>query len=181
MLGVVMAVRQFNDKQPVIADDVYIDPMALVIGDVSLGTQSSIWPMAVLRGDIHSIRIGARTSIQDGVIIHVTHASSYNPIGFPTLVGDDVTVGHQAVLHGCSVGNRCLIGIGAKVLDGAIIEDEVLLGAGSLVPPGKRLESGYLWLGSPAQKIRPLSDKEREFFVYSAAHYVKLQWQYAKK
>lgn len=174
-----MAIRQFNDKQPVIADDVYIDPMALVIGDVSLGTQSSIWPMAVLRGDIHSIHVGARTNIQDGVIIHVTHASPYNPTGFPTLIGDDVTVGHQAVLHGCRVGNRCLIGIGAKVLDGAIIEDEVLLGAGSLVPPGKRLESGHLWLGSPAKKIRALSDKEREFFVYSAAHYVRLQRQYS--
>ncbi|MDF2866656.1 MAG: hypothetical protein K0S11_126 [Gammaproteobacteria bacterium] len=176
-----MAMRQFNDKHPIVADDVYIDPAALVIGDVTLGAQSSIWPMAVLRGDIHFIRIGAKTSIQDGVVIHVTHASSYNPVGFPTIIGDEVTIGHQAVLHGCTVGNRCLIGIGAKVLDGAVIEDEVLLGAGSLVPPGKKLEGGYLWLGSPVQKIRPLTEKERSFFVYSAAHYVKLQHQHAKK
>lgn len=173
-----MAIRQFNNKPPTIAEEVYIDPTALVIGDVTIGTKSSIWPMAVIRGDIHFIRIGARTSIQDGTVIHVTHASAYNPEGFPTIVGDDVTVGHQAILHGCTIGNRCLIGIGAKVLDGAVIEDEVLLGAGSLVPPGKILESGFLWLGAPAKKIRPLTVKEREFFTYSAAQYVKLQQQY---
>jgi len=175
-----MPIRAFNNHQPLIGESVYIDETALVIGEVRIAEQSSIWPMAVLRADINAIQIGARTSIQDGAIVHVTHASSYNPEGFSTQIGDDVTVGHQAVLHGCTIGDRCLIGIGAKVLDGAVIEDEVLLGAGSLVPPGKRLSSGYLWLGSPAKKIRPLSAKEKEFFRYSAAHYVKLQLQYPR-
>lgn len=175
-----MTIQAFNHMQPDIAEDVYIDFTAKVIGNVTIAAQSSIWPMAVVRGDIHFIRIGARTSIQDGAVIHVTHASNFNPGGYPTVIGDDVTVGHQVVLHGCTVGNRCLIGIGARVLDGAIIEDEVLLGAGSLVPPGKRLESGFLWLGTPVKKIRPLTDKEREFFIYSAQHYVKLQLQYPR-
>lgn len=173
-----MAVRSFQDHNPVIADDSYVDPAATVIGRVSIGTQSSIWPAAVVRGDVHVITIGERTSIQDGAILHVSHASEYNIDGFPLIIGNDVTVGHQAVLHGCTVGNRCLIGIGSKVLDGAIIEDEVLLGAGSLVPPGKQLDGGYLWLGSPAKKIRPLTEKERAFLLYSAAHYVNLQRTY---
>lgn len=175
-----MTIRHFKDSYPIIADDVYIDPTAVVIGEVSIGAQSSIWPMAVLRGDINYIKIGARTSIQDGAVLHVTHASVYNPQGFPLVIGDNVTVGHQAVLHGCTIGNRCLIGIGAKVLDGATLADEVLLGAGSLVPPGKHLEGGYLWLGAPARKIRPLTEQEREFFSYSAAHYAKLQQHYSR-
>jgi carbonic anhydrase/acetyltransferase-like protein (isoleucine patch superfamily) len=173
-----MNIRPFATHYPSIASDVYLDPTAVIIGQVTIATQCSIWPMAVLRGDINSISLGSKTNVQDGAILHVTHASSYNPAGFPLIIGDEVTVGHQAVLHGCTVGSRCLIGIGAKVLDGAVIEDEVLLGAGSLVPPGKTLHSGYLWLGSPAKPVRPLTQQEREFFSYSATHYAKLRQAY---
>src|SRR5690554_6287507 len=144
-----MSVRPFKDKVPQIAPGVYVDAAAVVIGDVSIGADSSVWPMAVLRGDVNTIRVGARTSIQDGSVLHVTHDHADVPGGHPCVVGDDVTVGHKVVLHGCTVGDRCLVGMGAIVLDGARLEPEVLLGAGSLVPPGKVLEGGYLWLGAP--------------------------------
>lgn len=173
-----MTVRVFQNYYPAIAEEAYVDPQAVVIGRVRIGSQSSVWPASVIRADVNFITIAKRTSVQDGAILHVTHASEFNPDGYPLIIGSDVTIGHQAVLHGCTVGDRCLIGIGAKVLDGAVIEDEVLLGAGSLVPPGKKLASGYLWLGTPVQKVRPLTLKERDFFLYSAAHYVKLQQQY---
>lgn len=167
-----MTVRSFEGHTPNLAPSVYVDEHALVLGHVEIGEDGSVWPMAVLRGDVHSIRIGARTNIQDGSIVHVTHDSGHNPGGLPTVIGEDVTVGHRAVLHACTVGDRCLIGIGAQVLDGAVLEPEVLLGAGSLVPPGKTLEGGHLWVGSPAVKKRLLSDAEREFLLYSAHHYV---------
>ncbi len=174
-----MNIRAYCQHKPVLANKVYVDPTAVVIGQVSIAEHSSIWPMAVLRGDINAITIGSKTNVQDGAILHVTHVSSYNPTGFPLQIGEEVTIGHQAVLHGCTIGSRCLVGIGAKVLDGAVIEDEVLLGAGSLVPPGKTLISGYLWLGSPAKKIRPLTAQEKQFFSYSAAHYAKLAQTYS--
>ncbi|MGM0634165.1 MAG: gamma carbonic anhydrase family protein [Pseudomonadota bacterium] len=147
----------------------------MVTGDVVLGEDSSVWPMAVVRGDIHRIRIGARTSIQDGTVIHVTHAGPYNPDGFPTTVGDEVTVGHNVTLHGCTIEDRVLVGMGAVVLDGAVVESEVVIAAGALVPPGKRLESGHLYVGAPVKKARPLTEEERGFFSYSATSYVKLK------
>ncbi|MDH2433481.1 gamma carbonic anhydrase family protein [Pokkaliibacter sp. MBI-7] len=170
-----MAVRSFKNTAPVLGERVFVDPSAVVLGDVVLGDDSSVWPMTVIRGDMHRIRIGARTSVQDGAILHITHASSYNPDGYPLTIGEDVTIGHQAVLHGCTIGNRVLVGMGAKVLDGAVVEDEVMIGAGALVPPGKRLESGFLYVGSPAKQARPLTDKERSFFTYSAGNYVRLK------
>ncbi|MDX1474853.1 MAG: gamma carbonic anhydrase family protein [Reinekea sp.] len=155
-----------------------ISPQAYVLGDVTIGTDSSVWPGAIIRGDMHSIHIGERTSVQDGVVLHITHASDYNPEGHPLVIGDDVTIGHQACLHGCHVGNEVLIGIGATILDGAVIEDQVVVAAGALVPPGKRLVSGYMYKGSPAQKARPLSDKEKSYFKYTAGNYVKLKNEY---
>jgi carbonic anhydrase/acetyltransferase-like protein (isoleucine patch superfamily) len=150
----------------------------VVLGDVEIGDDSSVWPLVVIRGDMHSIRIGERSSVQDGSVLHITHAGPFNPGGYPLNIGDDVTIGHKVTLHGCNVGNRVLIGMGSIVMDGVVIEDEVVLGAGSLVPPGKRLESGYLYVGSPAKQARPLSEKERSYFSYSAANYVRLKDQH---
>ncbi len=172
------SLRSHSGHFPQLGERVYIDPMACVIGDVVLGDDCSVWPHTVIRGDMHRIRIGARCSIQDNSVLHITHAGPFEPEGFPLTLGDDVTVGHRVVLHGCTIGNRVLIGIGAIVMDGAVIEDEVVLGAGSLVPPGKRLQSGFLYVGSPAKPARELTDKEKAFFTYSAANYCKLKNQY---
>lgn len=173
-----MSVRSFRGLRPQCGEKVYIDPAATVIGDVELGDDSSVWPAAVVRGDMHRIRIGARTSVQDGAVLHITHASDFNPDGWPLIIGDDVTIGHKACLHGCTLGSRILVGIGAIVLDGAIIEDEVVIAAGCLVPPGKRLESGFLYMGSPCRQARALTPSERRFFTYSAQNYVKLKNSY---
>lgn len=170
-----MTIRSFDEYSPVSGERVLVDERALVTGDVVLGDDSSVWPCAVVRGDIHRIRIGARTSIQDGTVVHVTHAGPYNPEGFPTTVGEDVTVGHNVTLHGCTIGDRVLVGMGAIVLDGAVVDSEVVIAAGALVPPGKRLESGYLYVGSPVKQARPLTDGERDFFRYSADNYARLK------
>ncbi|ELT95983.1 hypothetical protein CAPTEDRAFT_146607 [Capitella teleta] len=172
------AIRHFNNKMPVLGERVYIDESSVVLGDVTIGDDSSVWPTAVIRGDMHSISIGARTSIQDGSVLHITHASDYNPNGYPLTIGDDVTIGHKAVLHGCTIKNRCLIGIGAIILDGAVVEEEVIVAAGCLVPPGKCLESGFVYKGNPATKTREISEKERSFFKYTAGNYVKLKNNY---
>lgn len=169
-----MSVRSHEGIQPKLAGNVYIDPDSVVIGDVEIGEGSSVWPMTVIRGDIHRIRIGKRTSVQDGSILHVTHAGPYNPDGFPLIIGDDVTIGHKAMLHGCTIGNRILIGMAAVIMDGVVVEDEVIIAAGTLVPPGKVLESGYLYKGNPARQARALTDKERSFFHYTAKRYVDL-------
>ena len=147
-----MAIRAFNEYTPVLAKGVFIDPSAVVIGNVCLRQDCSVWPQAVIRGDMHSISIGKRSNIQDGAILHITHAGPYNSEGWPLVIGDDVTVGHRALLHGCTLGNRILIGNGAIVMDGTVIEDEVIVGANSLVPARKRLDSGYLYMGSPCKK-----------------------------
>jgi len=172
------SLRRFQQATPQLGENVYLDPSAVVIGDVTIGAHSSIWPQAVIRGDMHRIRIGARSSIQDGAILHITHAGPYNENGWPLTIGDEVTIGHRAVLHGCTIGNRALIGNGAIVMDGAVIADEVVVGAGALVPPGKQLQSGFLYIGSPCRQARPLSDSERDFFRYSADNYVALKNQY---
>jgi carbonic anhydrase/acetyltransferase-like protein (isoleucine patch superfamily) len=171
-------IRSFQDKTPLIHETAYIDPACVIIGDVEIGADSSVWPMVTIRGDMHRIRIGARSSIQDNSVLHITHAGPFNPDGWPLTIGDDVTVGHSVTLHGCTLGNRILVGVGSTVMDGAVIEDEVVIGAGTLVPPGKQLESGFLYVGSPCKKARPLSDKERSFFTYSANNYAKLKDQH---
>ena len=173
-----ISLRSFKQHSPQLGDRVYIDPAATVIGNVVLGDDCSVWPAAVIRGDMHSIRVGARTSVQDNAVLHITHASDFNPGGWPLTIGDDVTIGHGACLHGCSIGNRVLVGIGATVLDGAVVEDEVVIAAGALVPPGRTLPSGYLYVGSPAKQARPLKPAEKAFFTYSANNYVKLKNEY---
>tara|TARA_R110002072_G_scaffold45422_6_gene126373 strand:- start:23936 stop:24508 length:573 start_codon:yes stop_codon:yes gene_type:complete len=169
------SVRSYLEYSPKFGDNVFIDPTAIVIGDVNIGSNSSIWPLVVIRGDMHHITIGERTSIQDGSVLHITHAGPFNPDGFPLTIGSDVTVGHKALLHGCTIKDRVLIGMGAIVMDGAVIEEEVILAAGSVVPPGKTLESGFLYKGSPAKQARVLSDKEKSFFCYTANNYVSLK------
>ncbi len=170
-----MTIRVFENLIPHIASTAYVDPTALVIGDVSIGNDASLWPMVVARGDIQSISIGARTNIQDGSILHVTHDGPLAPGGHALQIGDDVTVGHRVILHGCTIGDHCLIGMGSVLMDGARLEARVILGAGSLVTPGKVLESGYLWLGSPARRVRPLRAEELAYLDYSSAHYVDLK------
>ena len=169
-----MSIRSHAGQHPKVAADVYIDPDSVVIGDVEIGTGSSVWPMTVIRGDIHRIRIGKRTSVQDGSILHVTHAGPYNPDGFPLIIGDDVTIGHKAMLHGCTIGDRILIGMAAVIMDGAQVNNEVIIAAGTLVPPGKVLESGYLYMGNPVRQARALTDKELKFFHYTSKRYVDL-------
>ncbi|MGS2718386.1 gamma carbonic anhydrase family protein [Eionea flava] len=169
------SIRTYQDHTPQLGERVYVDPAAVVIGDVILGDDCSVWPCAVIRGDMHRIRIGHRTSVQDAAILHITHAGQFNAEGWPLVIGDDVTIGHSVNLHGCTIGNRVLVGIGSIVLDGAIVEDDVVIGAGTLVPPGKVLESGFMYMGSPCKKIRPLKDNEKAFFTYSANNYVVLK------
>ncbi|MFK3793279.1 MULTISPECIES: gamma carbonic anhydrase family protein [Pseudomonas] len=173
-----MAIRTYQDHRPKLGERAFVDHSAVVIGDVEIGADSSVWPLTVIRGDMHRIRIGARTSVQDASVLHITHAGPFNPEGFPLLIGDDVTIAHKVMLHGCSIGSRVLIGMGSIVMDGAVVEDDVMVGAGSLVPPGKRLASGFLYVGSPVKQVRALTDKERAFFTYSAGNYVKLKDQH---
>ena len=170
-----MTVRNFEQTVPQIAASAYVDDTALVIGNVTLEEDASLWPKVVARGDVNSIHVGARTNIQDGTILHVSHDSEFAPGGFALHIGADITVGHQAILHGCTVEDRCLIGMAATVMDGAVIQSGVIVGAGSLVPPGRTLEGGYLWVGSPARKARLLRPEEEDFLDYSAAHYVELK------
>lgn len=173
-----MPLLAYRDKQPQLGTACYVAASAELIGDVTVGEDCSLWPQVVVRGDVNFIRIGARSNIQDGSVLHVTHDHPDQPGGHPLIIGDEVTVGHRAILHGCRIGNRILIGMGAIVLDGAIIEDETLIGAGALVPPNKHLEGGYLWLGQPARRARPLSEAERAKLVYSAQHYLRLKNEY---
>ncbi len=172
------ALAPFNGISPTIDATTWVDPCARLIGDIHIGADSSVWPFVAARGDVNSMRIGKRTSIQDGTVLHVTHKSERNPAGWPLVIGDDVTIGHSATLHGCTIGDRVLVGMGAIVLDGAVVEDDVVIGAGSLVPPGKRLESGFLYMGSPCKQARPLTQAEKEYFAYSSNNYVKLKNQY---
>ena len=173
-----MPVRAFNNKHPKIGNSVYIDDSAVVIGAVTLGDDVSIWPATVVRGDVESIKIGNGTNVQDGSVLHVSHAGKFSPEGHPLTIGKGVTIGHRAVVHACTVGNYCLIGIGAIIMDDAVLEDYVMLGAGALVTPGKKLEGGYLYIGSPARQARPLTASEKEFLEYSAQQYIQLKNEY---
>jgi len=171
-------IRPFKKIYPTIANTSYVDPAACVIGDVVIGDDCSIWPMVSIRGDVNHIRIGDRTNIQDGSVLHVTHKGPLNPVGNALYIGSDVTVGHGAVIHACTVEDECLIGMGCVLLDGALIEKGAMVGAGSVVSPGKVLPGGYLYLGSPARAVRELTQKEKDFLSYSAEHYVKLKNDY---
>ena len=170
--------RPYLGRLPVLGPRVYVDPAATVIGDVELAEDVSVWPGTIIRGDVNYIRIGARTNVQDGTIIHVSHHSPYNKAGHPTLIGEDVTVGHGTIIHACTIGDRCLIGMGACILDGAQVMNHGFVGAGAIIGPGKVVGEGELWLGNPGRFARRLGDKEIESLMYSAQHYVRLKDQY---
>lgn len=173
-------VRNWQGMQPDIGARVFIDESAVVLGDVHIGDDSSVWPLVAIRGDVNFIRIGSETNIQDGSVLHVTHGYSELPDGHGLTIGNRITVGHKVILHGCRVDDNCLIGMGAIVMDGAHIHSNVILGAGSLVPEGKTLDSG-LWLGSPARRVRDLSEKEMKWIGYSAKHYRDLKDKYLQE
>jgi carbonic anhydrase/acetyltransferase-like protein (isoleucine patch superfamily) len=175
-----MSVRPYRGVRPTLGEGVYIDPAAVVIGDVVLGDQVSIWPMAVLRGDVNAIRVGHRSNVQDGSVLHVARPYPGNDAGWPLLIGEDVVIGHKVVVHGCTIGNRVLVGIGAIVLDGVVVEDDVMIGAGAVVTPGKRLESGGLYVGNPARRARELTEAELARLSIMAGLYVDLKRDYER-
>ncbi|MBE8168125.1 MAG: gamma carbonic anhydrase family protein [Shewanella sp.] len=172
------SIRSYKGITPTLRNNVYVDSMSVLVGDIELADDVSIWPLVAARGDVNHIRIGKRSNIQDGTVLHVTHKSVSNPSGYPLIIGEDVTIGHKAMLHGCRVGDRVLVGMGTLILDGAIIENDVMIGAGSLVPPGKTLQSGFLYVGSPVKQVRPLTEKELGFLPYSSNNYVRLKDEY---
>jgi carbonic anhydrase/acetyltransferase-like protein (isoleucine patch superfamily) len=173
-----MTIRAYKGITPKLASGVYVDESSVLVGDIELAEDVSVWPLVAARGDVNYIRIGARTNIQDGSVLHLSRPSKGKPEGSPLIIGEDVTVGHKVMLHGCTLGNRILVGMGAIVMDDVIVEDEVIIGAGSLVPPGKRLQSGYLYVGSPVKQARPLNEAEKAFLAESAANYVLLKNEY---
>ena len=174
-----MHIRPYRDISPTLGARAYVDPAACVIGDVVLGDDVSVWPFTVIRGDVNFVRIGDRTNIQDGTVIHVSHDGPHAKLGgFATRIGSDVTIGHKAIIHACTIEDAVLIGMGAIVLDGAVVKKHGFVGAGALVAPGKVVGEGELWLGNPAKKVRMLSDAEIEALYYSAGHYVRLKDEY---
>ena len=168
-------VRTFESITPVIAASTFIDETAVVIGNVTIGEDSSVWPTVVMRGDVNSITIGNRTSIQDGSVLHVNHADEHNPGGDPLSIGNNVTVGHKVMLHGCTIHDRCLIGMSATILDKVVVEADTIIGAGSLVSPGKTLKGGYLYVGVPARQVRKLTEEEWAYLDFAADFYVQLK------
>lgn len=174
-----MNLRPYLDQHPQLGARVYVDPAAVVIGAVSLGDDASIWPFTVIRGDVNHIRIGARTNVQDGCVVHVTHDGPFTrPGGLPTIIGEDVTIGHGAIVHACTIEDFCLIGMGARVLDGATVKRHGFLGAGAVLAPGKTVGEAELWLGNPARMVRTLDEREIEQLHYSSGHYVRLKDRY---
>lgn len=176
-----MTVKTYRGITPSFGSRNYIDDSAVLYGDIELGDDASIWPLVSVRGDVNHIRIGERTNVQDGTVLHVTRTSEKFPKGFPLVIGDDVTIGHKCMLHGCTLGNRILVGMGAIVMDGAVVEDDVFIGAGTVVPPNKVLRSGYLYVGNPMIEKRKLSDGEVAFLKQSALNYVKLKDEYIEE
>lgn len=173
-----MNIIPHHGVHPHIHASAFVFPNAQIIGEVSLGENASVWCGAVIRGDVNSITIGAGTNIQDLSVLHVSHKTSQDPNGAPLLIGARVTIGHSVILHGCTIGDECLIGMGSIIMDKAVLEPRVLLGAGSLVPEGKTLPGGYLYIGRPAKALRPLTDAELAYFDYSAKHYIALAQSY---
>ena len=173
--------RPFRDRLPTLGARAYVDPAASVIGDVVLGDDVSVWPFTVVRGDVNFIRIGDRTNLQDGTVVHVSHDGPHAKLGgFATRIGSDVTIGHKAIIHACTIEDAVLIGMGAIVLDGAVVRKHAFVGAGALVSPGKEVGEGELWLGNPAKKVRMLTDAQIEALYYSAGHYVRLKDEYLR-
>ena len=175
-----MPVTPYLETRPALGKDCYLHPSAQIIGDVVLGDESSVWCNTVIRGDVNHIHIGHHSNVQDLTMCHVSHKTAAKPDGSPLIIGNYVTIGHSVILHGCQIGNEVLVGMGSIVMDDVIIEDQVMIGAGSLVPPGKRLESGHLYIGRPVKAVRPLTEDERQFLRYSAEHYVRVKNNYLK-
>tara|TARA_B100000035_G_scaffold97014_1_gene82316 strand:- start:5244 stop:5777 length:534 start_codon:yes stop_codon:yes gene_type:complete len=175
-----MTIRKFKDSKPLIHKTAYVDDKSTIIGDVTIGKESSIWPETVIRGDVQKVLIGERTNIQDGSILHVTSDNDFTPGGLPLIIEDDVTIGHGAILHACTIKSKSLIGIGSIILDGAIIESNSMIAAGSLVSPNKKIESGILYKGSPAKPVRELTKNEIEYISFSSKHYVKTMKEHLK-
>lgn len=165
-------IRKFAGKKPKIGEGCFLAETSVLIGDLELGNRSSVWYGAVIRADVHYVRIGEDVSVQDNTVIHVTSGQH------PTVVGDRVTIGHSVVLHGCTVGDDCLIGMGAIIMDRAIIGANCVVGAGALVTPGTEIPEGHLALGSPAKVSRKLTDDELRWISTSSEHYVDLAAQY---
>ena len=173
----------FGNRAPKIAGDAFIAANATVIGDVEIGAQSGIWFGCVVRGDGNSIRIGARTNIQDGTVIHVNaeRDGGRGAPGWRTIIGSDVTVGHLALLHACTLEDGAFVGMRACVMDGCVVEGQGMVAGGALLTPGKRVRKGELWAGSPARLMRQVSDAELEYLAYSARHYVELAAAYRRQ
>lgn len=165
-------IRWYKGIVPKIDPTAFIEETAVVIGDVMIGSECSVWFNAVIRGDVHSIRIGNRTNVQDLSMLHVTHDT------YPLTIGDEVTIGHHVVLHGCTIRDRVLVGMGAIIMDGAVIGEECIVGAGSLVTERTEVPPGSLIIGSPARVRRPLTEQERNWIRESAANYVQYAGQY---
>lgn len=165
----------YKGHQPHIDFRAFVAPSAAVIGDVHIGPDSGIWFGCVIRGDVNFIRIGARTNIQDGTVVHVSSRDH------PTLIGDDITIGHAAVIHACTLEDGCFIGMKATIMDGAVVEAGAMVAAGALVPPGKRVAAGQLWAGMPARYLRDCGEAERDTIAYTAPHYVELARQYRRE
>lgn len=170
-----MPVHALGDTRPILGRDVFVATTAMVIGDVVIGDDSSLWFGVVVRGDVFPIRIGARTNIQDNSVVHVTGGKS------ATKIGDDVTVGHSVIVHGCTIGDRCLVGMGSIVLDDAVLEDECFVAAGSLVPPRMRVPARSFVMGRPAKVIRRVKDEELEQILEASKHYVANGHDYASR
>jgi len=176
-----MNIRPYKGIVPTFGNECYIDETAVFVGEIECGEDVGIWPLVAARGDVNYIKIGNRTNVQDGSVLHVTRRTEKFPEGFPLIIGDDVTIGHKCMLHGCTLGNRILVGMGAIIMDGVVVEDDVFIGAGCLVPPNKKLESGYLYVGNPAKKARLLKDEEIAFLKQSADNYVRLKNEYLEE
>ena len=170
-------VRQLGQHAPILGERCYVDSRATVIGDVVLGRDVSVWPGAVIRGDLEPIKIGERSNVQDNAVLHTSQQSPLHA-ACPLIVGSEVIIGHSAVLHGCSIADNVLIGISAVILDNAVVQSQVIVAAGSIVPPGKLLQSGFVYAGNPCKPIREITDKERVFLTWSPQKYIELKDKY---
>lgn len=173
-----MTIRKYKNVTPTFGNRCYIDDTSVLVGDITCGDDVSFWPFVAARGDVNKITIGHRTNVQDATVLHVTRKSKKNPDGFPLTIGDDVTIGHKCMLHGCTLGSRILVGMGAIIMDGVEVGDDIIIGAGALVPPNKKLEAGYLYVGNPCQQKRKLTEEEISFLAQSSLNYVALKNDY---
>ncbi|ABK43956.1 transferase hexapeptide repeat [Magnetococcus marinus MC-1] len=176
-----MPLYPFAGRWPSVDPSAFVHPDAVIIGDVAIGPESSIWPGVVIRGDVNHIRIGARTNIQDGSVLHVTRGKPDKPAGLPLILGDDITIGHRVTLHACTLKSGCMVGMGATVMDGVVIESGAMVAAGAMVTPGKQIATGELWMGSPAKLARPIRATEAQEITATTQNYIKLGQHYLQE